>query len=290
MIPLSASEQKLSLYDADIYYREGTESLDVLTPAERARLLSQYTVVVFKPEAIAGRRVGAGLQFLVEAGFELGPAHRYRFSRLSIREVWRYQIIAAHSELIALVDELDTSSDSLLVVVRGPAYKGETAAAALARLKGPSDPRKRRPGQLRSAMGPPCGALTLAHCPDEPADLIRELAILCDPDARLALIHHALAWLPVPDIAEEVGALYRGVATHDLDYRQSWRRAMAASGAVAQRTAIGDVTLPARDASWVEVAPLVAGAAHWDRLVIAAHLVRTTKPGAAKLESQQGRS
>lgn len=101
-------------------------------------------------------------------------------------------------------------------------------------------PAQRRTGELRAIVGGPNRMLSGVHIPDEPADVVRELGILFDGDARRALLRDVGACLgddpPVPGDAHTnatVEALYRQHAAVNLDVGAplARTRALVAAGA-----------------------------------------------------------
>jgi hypothetical protein len=65
-------------------------------------------------------------------------------------------------------------------------------ARRLTRLKGGNDPAGRAPDSLRSVAGSPNRLLTMVHTSDDPADVVRELAVFLPWRERAALV--ASAW------------------------------------------------------------------------------------------------
>ncbi|HEX9622910.1 MAG TPA: hypothetical protein VF979_00920, partial [Streptosporangiaceae bacterium] len=143
-------------------------------------MLRHLTFVLIKPEAVVGRRFDQILDFLLGKGFGIAGAWPVYLSRHAARALWGYQInsvpTAHHRSL-----ELGVTSGELFVVgLVHPLRQGEASTAAeLLRLsKGISS----RPGgaTLRDQLNGPARMLAFVHAPDEPADVIRELAVVCD--------------------------------------------------------------------------------------------------------------
>ncbi|MFD9463353.1 hypothetical protein [Streptomyces sp. NPDC060027] len=118
--------------------------------ADRALLRS--TFVMFKPDAVVGRRVEPALAFLAGHGFEPLGALTVRVDA----RVWRHWSNSAPPAVIRAVDILESDPPCLFVALRdtrGPERTGTTAAERLAELKG--RPRTARCGaQVVRTAGP----------------------------------------------------------------------------------------------------------------------------------------
>jgi nucleoside diphosphate kinase len=183
---LSCDPRKCTIYQDDLYFWDGWAAFETACPGElNEALLRHLTFVLIKPEAIVGRRIDPILDFLRARGFRVAGAWPVHLSRHAVRALWGYQI---NSVPIAWVHSLElgiTSGELFLVGLTHPLEHGEASTAAeLLRLsKGTSS----RPGgdTLRDRLICPARLLSFVHAPDEPADVIRELAIVCDGPARI---------------------------------------------------------------------------------------------------------
>ncbi|MET8097921.1 hypothetical protein ABZV29_15800 [Streptomyces sp. NPDC005236] len=187
-------------YPDDVYFREmaalldgwgsdraeggwGTDRAEDGSGTDGADLaLLRSTFVMFKPDAVVGRRVEPALAFLAAHGFEPLGALTLRVDARVCRELWRYQINAAPLAVIRAVDMILESGPPCLFVAlrdtRGPERTGTSAAERLAELKGSSKNRSVEGGSLRRALGCELMCLNFLHAPDDPADLIREVGVL----------------------------------------------------------------------------------------------------------------
>jgi hypothetical protein len=213
---------KLDWYAFDPYFRDACEDAATLGAAGRPPDLRRHAFIVFRPDAVLTRSIGAGLEVLTSAGFEVLDAVEFTYSHLHVREGWRYQLNIATRDRIEAMDLIMGATPSLFCLVRGPTSGGQPPASALlAGLKGPSAPEARRPGQIRAEMGPvQASVLTFVHTPDEPADLLRELAVFLPPAARQRaldlLARQRPAW-PSARLEEAVAALYARTPAHSLE-------------------------------------------------------------------------
>ncbi|MFD5636992.1 nucleoside-diphosphate kinase [Streptomyces sp. NPDC127077] len=245
---------------------------------ERAhRALLRSTFVMFKPDAVVGRRVEPALAFLAGHGFEPLGALTVRVDARVCRELWRYQINAAPLAVIRAVDMILESGPPCLFVAlrdtRGPERTGTTAAERLAELKGSSKNRSVDGGSLRGALGCELMCLNFLHAPDDPADLIREVGVLL-PRRRAQALSLLAADVSPPRAAEPAALAAELYATHPA---HSLSRPVP-SGTSSRREPSGDTSRrPADPRSLLaRVERLAAdsdGLPLWDRIVIAAELV-----------------
>ncbi|HEX5608559.1 MAG TPA: nucleoside-diphosphate kinase [Solirubrobacterales bacterium] len=265
---LTRSGAKMAAYRVDPYFRHGVHRISVET-------VLSTTFLVLKPDAIAGRRVSKILDALAAADFEPVDAWAFTFTPSLIRELWWYQYNVASLARVELVDLLLPSSESLFLLLRDRRWDpGELPAACrLTALKGPADPRRRRPGDLRAILDAPTRQFNFFHTADEPADVVRELAALemaCGQEILGRPMHlSALARRPVEEI---VARLYAGVDEHDLDCEASWRRLAACEDE--QVSALARRALEGERGGWGPLLALFrdggeAGEMLWDVLSIA---------------------
>ena len=180
---LSALPVKRALFAVDSYFRDGWDDLLEVVP-EPSALLHTHATLLLKPDAVAGRRLEAALDWLLEQGALVVAAERIRLDRHTTRAMWWYQWNVATRERRELADALVTAGESLLLVARLPDAP-TPATLRLSNLKGPADPAKREPWQLRQRLDNDNFLINFVHTADEPADLVREFGILLDgPDRR----------------------------------------------------------------------------------------------------------
>lgn len=286
---LARDESKRERYCDDLYFQEGWASFWAVCDAEHA--LRRLTFLLVKPEAIAGRRVAVILEFLREHRYRVVGTWPVRMGRHQVRALWGYQLNAVPIAHVRALELLVGSGDLFLAGLdHQPDGDQAGAAESLAELKSSAG------DGLRDRLG--CSALMInfVHAPDEPADVLRELAILCDARAQRQIISTMLTaadWPEARFVAAERGAAalmtarYAACPAHDLDVAATLRRMRlgdrAESGLPAvTRTAIEAGTVPPENA--LEVVTSLADATalpRWDRVVTAAYLVdglRTGRP------------
>ncbi|MDX6739312.1 AfsA-related hotdog domain-containing protein [Actinocorallia sp. A-T 12471] len=216
---LSALPGKRALFAVDSYFRDGWDDL-VETVPDPWSLLDVHATVLLTPDAVAGRRLEAALEWLLEQDAVIAAAEPLRLDRHSTRALWWYQWNVATRERRALTDLLASAGESLLLVARLPRAP-IPATLRISQRKGSADPSRRERWQLRHRLdGPPSqiGTLiTFAHTADEPADLVREFGILLDgPDRRRVYADLAAGVDREAEARALIAELYERVPGHDL--------------------------------------------------------------------------
>ncbi|MEU7632311.1 nucleoside-diphosphate kinase [Nocardia sp. NPDC049220] len=190
---LSTLPMKRSLYSADSYFLDSIEDLAVVAAGDSfRRFCRDHALLLLKPDAIVSRRASAVLQWVTDHGFSIVGAVPVMFTRHTVRALWQYGLNAASRDRRDTADLYMTAGECVLLLLT-QAGQAEPATATLSRAKGPAEPEKCRPHHLRYAVGSFNYQLNLVHGADEPADLLRELGILCDHDQRLKLFSAAVA-------------------------------------------------------------------------------------------------
>ncbi|TDT97716.1 nucleoside diphosphate kinase [Streptomyces sp. 846.5] len=219
---LSRDPEKRRLYGADTYFQESFEQLDALTD-DVAHFANRHAALLLKPDAVAARRLFPAIDWLVEQGFRIVAAEPTRLTRTMIRSLWYFQWNLATPYRRRLARLFLGSTDSLVLVVR-PESESESGtdvptSVRLTALKGPTDPDARVPGQLRHLLGRYSYLLNLVHTPDEPADVLRELAVHFDDERREQIYRSALSGRDCSERARMLAdQLYAQCTPRDLDF------------------------------------------------------------------------
>lgn len=218
---LTTIDDKFTVFSTESYFREAWDGALAEFGSGAEALVQRLALVTFKPESIVGRRVGRCLDFLLEHGFVAIAHRRFRYTRRSMREIWRYQWNVATLERLALSDVMNTATESLFVVLQDVQEPLEVPATVRLRgLKGSALPWLRKPDQLRSVLGGGNRMMTFVHCSDEPIDVIREIGICFGRREQRALLREIRGGIfrdrraEVLDAAE---ALYEETPAHSLD-------------------------------------------------------------------------
>jgi hypothetical protein len=296
---VTPDQRKRASYADDPYFWEGWAAFAAACGGQpRASALERLTFLMIKPEAIVGRRIEPVLDFLSSRGFLITGTWPVSMSRHVARALWRYQInVVPVAHLRAL--ELGVTSGELFVVGLihpGPMEGAGSAAELLRWAKGSSSAPAG--DSLRDVLHGHARMLSFVHAPDEPADVIRELPILCEPgqlDQVMTRLVTAAAWPDARCEAEAraarltMTARYRQVPEHDLDTSATFRRmrgCLRGSGGLPEvaRAAIETGrTTPEQALEVVAALEAATWLPLWDRIVTAAHLTDGLRNGRAML-------
>ncbi len=306
---LSRLPRKRSLYAADTYFRESFEDLATVGAGRAGasnplveRFCHEHALLLLKPDAVVTRRLRAVLHWVMTYGFSIVWAATVAIDRHGIRALWQYGLNAATRDRRDAADLYVTASDCLLLLLALPG-RAEPASALLSEIKGPADPRSCRPGQLRYDVGSFNYQLNLVHAADEPADLLRELAVLCNHETRIALFQQILkrGTSITADRASEAFALVdqleAATPAVDLELDRTLRDLVVAADAMdgvgSSYPAIRELSYligrvrgrTSRD--WRGVLRLAEQSGvpvtRWQRIVLATHLLDPYLPGSVSL-------
>jgi hypothetical protein len=231
------------------------------------------TFVLFKPDGMVAHSVLPTLEVLKRHHFAPLAHTLMRFDRMTIRELWRYELNLATLSRLDTIDRLLTASPSVLILLRDDSGAPGTAAERLSKLKGPSFLRLREKSHLRCAIGARDGLLNYIHTPDEPADVVRELGVLLDRERRRRLLSglKGLEW-------SDREARWQDVPSHDLELAPALKRIRKVLAAHASRPEASLIAQACEDAALgraTESGPIVdafsslGGAVDpWDEIVL----------------------
>jgi nucleoside diphosphate kinase len=286
---LTVIAAKAALYAQETYFREGWGAITSAAHAGAVEFALRHAGVILRPEAVVSRCLEECCELLVQSGFQPVAAREIRLDRHTTRALWRYKLNIATIARLQLVDLIHESGPCLFVLLRDvSAVERVPAAVRLTSQKGPSDPRRRRQGQIRTRLGVQNRVLNFLHTADEPADLVRELAILFDArELDCVLDGSASRGVSLNEVAQR---LYAGQPPHDLSFDASLERvrraAVASAPSEEERTKLAQVTGSASAPSnrqWGDLAGLVSSmslpVSRWDLITIGAHLVEPDVAG-----------
>ncbi|MFE7120465.1 hypothetical protein ACFU99_34065 [Streptomyces sp. NPDC057654] len=183
---------KKEVFAGDLFALEGWAALVAGLGEDGAYAFAQRTALMYvRPDALAAGTTRQILAAAAAADFAPLAVMPVRLERCAVRSLWAYTCRWATAERLVLLDAVAALGPGLLVLWADA--RGGPACARMTGVKGRNDPRRRAGGTLRDAGGSPNRALTLVHTPDEPADVVRELGVLCSWPERAALIGEASA-------------------------------------------------------------------------------------------------
>lgn len=173
---------KAQLYERETYFREGSASaVDILGEDVQSALMKAALLIV-KPDGMVSGKASTVVNFLRANNFCITAAELLTFTSFHWRELWRYQLTSATLDRLA-VNDLVLRGSALLLMLRHEGHD-VPASVRLSGLKGPSDVSAQQPGCLRRLLDQPNRVLSFIHVADEPADVLRELAIFIDEPTR----------------------------------------------------------------------------------------------------------
>jgi hypothetical protein len=187
---LTRMPEKVALYDRDVYFREGLRDVMRVWGQDWHGELRRSALLMLKPDGIVAGVAESVCDFLKRQGFAICGVYSVSLSGHVWRAMWRFQLTAASTDRF-LVNDLKYRDPGLVLLLREAEPRTVPAVVRLARLKGPSDPSLQDPESLRSVIRQPHRFFAHIHAPDEPADLLREVAILADQAVRADMLQ---AW------------------------------------------------------------------------------------------------
>ena len=133
----------------------------------------QKTFIIFKPDCMERRQVGAVLDRFERAGFQVVGAKMTRLSPAKLREHY------AHVADKPFYPEIETFMSSRPVIVM--ALQGEDIVARVRELLGPTDSRKAAKGTIRGDFGTDM-MVNVVHASDSDENAKLEIARFFNPD------------------------------------------------------------------------------------------------------------
>jgi hypothetical protein len=290
-IPLKAER-----YRRETYFREGLE--DARESGDLDVICRRGAVILVKPDGIISGKIPIIIDYLRRQRFAIVATELVTLGRLQWREMWRYQLTSATLDRLA-INDLVLRGSALLLLLRHSGYLDVPASVWLSGLKGPSDVSQQSPDCLRRVLGQPNRVISFIHVADEPADVLRELAILTDRTARRKM-WSAFARSETTEADENLLNEVAHASANSfrrLDTRESLRRLEEAAGLAANRqggstkaeigvrAAIGDMHR-GRKIAWRTFVQNLASA-HidldpWDLVMLGAAFIVYDEPGHPK--------
>jgi len=277
---LSSSTFKLQLFGLDTDAIEGFELVEELARDKTQWFCLNHSLLVVKPEVLVARSVDRVLAWLREMNFAIVEVVTFQFSPAITRGLWRYHWNAVTGDHREAVDLLVEAAPSVAILVSSETPDQLPASLRLAHLKGSADPTRRQPRQLRHELGSFNQLLNHVHSPDEPLDLLRELAVVlsrqqCKDAIRAALRRQALD--PQRILGDLVPPLYAAAGPpQSLDVEEVLT--VLAEDWKLDRTYLPDAGA-ALELSRVRGVPL----SQWQQIVLRTSSVVTHRPGIERL-------
>jgi hypothetical protein len=294
---LTALPKKTELFKDDCFFREAVHQTLQAGAIDVRDFIRNHTLLLFKPDAVVARKIRPTLQYVCGLGFRPVWFRTLALTRRSMRELWRYSWNSAAIERVALSTVLNEATTILCVVLRHAAPAIDAPAAVqLAYAKGSAAPDRRKPDDLRSLLGAPNRILSFFHCADEPADFLRELAVLFDAGQRAQLLR-SVSYAEETELAPAIERLEDEHDFHDLDLRRCTDEVRASGSeagrlfrqllqATARMSCAGEV-LQGRSAAFIAATELLQRetdrASFWNTLCALSEIVPGDPAGARSL-------
>jgi hypothetical protein len=174
---LSKDHLKFRFYPDDLPYTLA-ESILADSLLSDNRVFDQ-TFLILHPEIFAGGFVPLILDALKQEGFRVHFIEEFFLDLGRAAEIWRYQWNASSVSRMLFFELKGLLAPAAFLGLSRDGGEDLPATLALHLLKGSSRFRERlKPNQFRSLLPFTNRAMTFIHCPDEPADFLRELFIL----------------------------------------------------------------------------------------------------------------
>ncbi|WP_316192493.1 MULTISPECIES: nucleoside-diphosphate kinase [unclassified Bradyrhizobium] len=160
-----------------------------LDPARMHDCLWNSAALLLRPDAIAGRQSTRIFAMLRLHGFIPVAAQEVQVRCSQVEELWKYQFNVATAERRSLLKRLLAISPSVYIMLHDVKWRSSAPATVhLTYLKGTAVVANRKRWHLRTLAGPPiANLLSYVHVSDEPADVLREMAVLFDVPTQISM-------------------------------------------------------------------------------------------------------
>jgi len=133
----------------------------------------QTTLLLLKPDCIAGRKAGEVIKRFEEAGFQIRGCKMFKATSALLREHY------AHIADKPFFPEVETFMSSTPVIAL--ALEGEDAVEKIRSIIGPTDSKKAEKGTIRGDLGVDV-MVNIVHASDSPENAEIELKRFFQPD------------------------------------------------------------------------------------------------------------
>jgi hypothetical protein len=194
---LTLNPVKKAVYQRDSHFIQAMSAILSAWPDTRsvASFLWNHAAILLRPEAILARSSHTIFPSLRAHGLIPVSVRRIHLTAEKAALMWRYQANVMTQGHRVLLQRLLAAGPSIYIVLRDHKKRSSTPAAGhVTYLKGPTLMAKRGPRHLRSLAGPViANVVSYIHASDDPADFVRELAVLFPSKAFLEILREAAA-------------------------------------------------------------------------------------------------
>jgi nucleoside diphosphate kinase len=173
---------KVRHYERDVYFREGLRDAAHQWGREWQETLHRSALLMLKPDGLVAGIAKPVYDFLHREGFTVRGVYSVALAGHVWRTLWRFQLTAASTDRF-LINEILYQHPGIVLLLRDDRAGPLPAVVRLAELKGSSDPSRQAPTTLRALIKQPHRLFTHIHTPDEPADILREVAVMATNQA-----------------------------------------------------------------------------------------------------------
>lgn len=179
---LTKNNRKKQLFSTDFNFEYSYKIGKGILGQNFEALLSDYAMLIVKPEALITNKVSKIISLLTKYNFEPVFFVFKKMSHIQVSEIWKYVWSASTLPRIIANEKFFSLFDSLIIILRNKQRNEDYATAYLCKLKGSANPEDRGPENFRSIIKPITPLLNHLHTADEPIDFIRETGILLEWD------------------------------------------------------------------------------------------------------------
>ena len=176
---LTRMDNKRATYSVDADFRYGVHRM-LRAGVDLRCFASRFAILMLKPEVFHSRKVNLALDFVRSRGFKVVRTVLINLTNAQISQLWRHQLNAATPCRLELIFNVLRDRPAMIALINKDATSVPTTVE-LSHLKGSGFPEKRDPSKLRGFLAGPNSYLNSAHVSDEPADVVRDMAILVPP-------------------------------------------------------------------------------------------------------------
>ena len=204
--------EKRNVYEIDPEFRFG---LNVLSIGGQIKwdMICSLGIIVLKPECFYTKKCHRIIDIIIKNDFEILA---FQFGNLSISticSIWRYQLNTASQSRIRILFDILEKRPYLAVLLRKKYQLDVPCTVRVSQLKGSSYPDTRTLNTIRGELAPPNPFLNYVHGCDEPADLVREIAVWFSPTLVEDVLDRDAVHI-------DLSALYNTITTYqnDIDF------------------------------------------------------------------------
>jgi hypothetical protein len=172
----SVSAAKWKVVARDIHVREVMDQVSRLECDLTA--LNRYAVLTIKACGILARKGSSVVKWLRANDFDIVDGWITHLTPERSRIVWRWQLEKASRHRLWVMDNILSTTDTVVLILRRDRDADIPAAAWLSVNKGPANRDRQRPGQMRFELEPTCFLLNYVHTSDDAVDIFRDIYVL----------------------------------------------------------------------------------------------------------------